>query len=700
MPTKMVRQTMFLTGEVDEITWKRSDVDEYLSSAQSLQNCQVGTTGLVKKRQGSRFSINATPYAIFNSRMFEFVDKNGNYYIVMLANGSATIFSVPEDQAFVVTHTGTFVVTSRGNFVVTEDDTLSFQQTIVTPWIGSDVHQVDYSQDSDSLVFSHPNYPPGRIYISNYSPLTFAFQYLNIYPLPAYDFNTINYNGFTVSLSVAGDTLTFEFTGVGADPGFTNAWVGGQIIGGGDTDTDPVGYAIIQSVSYSGSGGGTVTFTALVQIPFKTVGYATSGSQYSVRQPAWVTTPGDPFGLGYPAKVLYFQNRLWFANTKLLPNTIFGSKINQPISFDVGTGRDTEAIIYTIGQSGTGPIQWLNGGKQMEIYCLNYEFSCPQNTDSGLTPSTFSVRQQSAYGASPNLKPQTYINDSYFATRVGKALINYHFTGVGLAYKSTNIAAPSSHLVKNPTNRALLRGSDSTQDNFIYFLNPDDDTITAFQFASEYKLAALTPFTFPVNVQLIDIVSINNVIYVLKYYDLTQTFTIEQLDQSIKIDSQQNANMAADGLVTGLDRFDGYTVQVVYENQDFGQYEVVNGEITVDNQDEIVDTVQIGMLYDVEIRTMYPFAGSAAMPFFKNLTRIYIDYFESLNFRINGTLVPYQNFADIQAGLPLVPQTGTEIFAPVSGWQRFDRDAIVITQSSPFDLQILSIGYQIEYAVI
>ncbi len=130
---------------------------------------------------------------------------------------------------------------------------------------------------------------------------------------------------------------------------------------------------------------------------------------------------------------------------------------------------------------------------------------------------------------------------------------------------------------------------------------------------------------------------------------------------------------------------------------------VEGGQITVNNPEEIADTVFVGLLYDVAIIPMYPFADVAAAPFMKNLNRIYVDYFESLDFRINGKLVPYQNFADIQAGLPLQPQTDTAIISPVSGWNRSIKgvnDAVVITQSSPFDLQILAIGYQIEVAVI
>jgi hypothetical protein len=711
MANQMTRQTMFNFGEVDVVTWKRTDVNEYLTAAQALTNAEVGTTGLARKRKGTSLLYNATGYAQFNSRMYEFVDKNNNYYVVMSANGVFYIFSSPTTQNQVITSRGNNVVTGYGTNVVVNADNLSFIMAVPTPYQTGDLDSIDYTQDNDALILTHPNYAPGRIYISAYNigvPPTFAFQYLNIYPLPSYDFNTINYNNFTVSLSVTGNVLTFQFTGVGANPGFTSAWVGGQIIGGGATDIDPVGYAIITAVSYSASGGGTVTFTGLVQIPFQTSGYATQGSQYSIRQPIWIPPampwPAvNPVTSGYPAKVLFFQNRLWLGNTNLLNNAVMGSKINQPINFDVGTGRDTDAIVYIIGQTNAGGVLWMNGGKQLEIFCENNEFACPQDQNSGLTPSTFSIRQQSSYGASYMLKPVTYINDSYYSSKTGKALLNYHFNGIGLTYVSSNISLASSHLVKSPSNRALLRGSDTSQDNFIYFINPSDNTLTAFQFASEYKLAALTPIIFQENVELIDIVTIQNQVYILKFYTLTEQYTIEVLDDTTRIDCNFNASMQASGLVTGLNLLNGYTVQVVYQNQDFGEYLVQNNQITVTNPSMIVDTVEIGLLYDVQITPMYPYAGAQASPFKKQVYRIYVDYNESLDFEINGTLVPYQNFADIQAGLPLVPQTDTAIIAPVSGWNRFDNDGvpiITITQSSPFDLQITSIGYQIASAVI
>ncbi len=285
MPTEIIRQTMFTTGEVDETVWKRSDVAEYLTSAQSLLNLEVSTTGLAKKRKGMLALINATTYLpTFNSRMYEFVDKNGNYYIVMSVHHGFIIFFVPSDEVFVVTSTGSNVITGRDSYVVAGGHGLDFAQFVSAPYDGIELSEIDYSQDDDTLIVTHPLYPPARIYISDYSPLTFAYEVLNIYPLPAYDFGTIDYNNFDVHLNVSGDTLNFRFENVGADPGFNDAWIGGQILGGGISETQPIGYAIIQTVDYDAAGGGVVTFSALIQQAFlSTPGeYAVIGSQYSV----------------------------------------------------------------------------------------------------------------------------------------------------------------------------------------------------------------------------------------------------------------------------------------------------------------------------------------------------------------------------------------------------------------------------------
>ncbi len=669
----MVRQTMFNVGEVDVINWKRTDIDAYLSCAQSLLNMEVGTTGLAKKRKGTRFLINYeddTGHTVdAHAQMYEFIDKNDNYYLIVSGDSS------------------------QGWDVFTADSTtgnLTFLQNISgTPYQTNELPDIDYTQDGDVLVLAHPSYAPARIYISNYAGPTFAWAYLDIFPIPAFDFGTFNYSNLAVVFTnPTATTFRLVLTGAAA-VNFTTAWVGGVVISAGNTAEQPIGYGIITGVTPGNpctiDGDVFTKFAAAASMPLR-------GSQYSIRQPAWSTA------LGQPSKTAFYQNRLWFANTAQLPGTIFGSNINKPVSFDVGTGAPTDAIVYSLGQSGAGDILWLNGGKQLEIFSENFDFAAPQNEDVGITPGSFSIRQQSSYGSSPNIKPLGYINDSYFISKTGNAIINFHFNGVGLTYVSSNVSLPSQHLVKQPINRALLRGTDQSQDNFIYYLN-NDYTITAFQFAFEYKLAALTPVKFADNILTNDICTVNNRVYMLKHFFLSGIDVIDVFDDSVRIDSYQIFTMLVDGTITGLDEYEQYTVQVVYVDpltgvpQDLGQHEVIGGTVVADNQNGYSGNVQVGFLYDVEIKPMYLYAGKLQSAYYKNITSIYVDYVNSLNFYINGNLVPYQDFT-----FEITPKTDTAVVRPQDGWSRYG--TINITQSAPFDLIITGIAYQIDAQII
>lgn len=661
MTNQMIRQTMFSMGQVDPVNWRRTDLSLYMQALQSGINCEIGTTALLQKRSGTTKLNNITNYCTATSRAFELVDKNGNFYMVLLSVGKIDIFL--EDGSF-------------------------YQEILMASLTAPILESLAYTNVNDSLVFTGSAIAPFRVYI-NYSPLVFVQQTLDIYPYPAYDFGNIDYNNFTVNLGVAGTTLTFQFTGLASDPGYTNEWIGGQIIGAGVDSTDPIGYAIITAVSAYAAG--TVTFTATVQVPFLTAGYTPLGSQYSIRQPAFSAT------LGYPRVVNYYQNRLIFASTPTLPLTIFGSQINSPTNFDVGIGLDTDAIVYTLGNSDSGNIIAINSGKQLEIYTENFEFACPQDTNVALTPSTFAVRQQSAFGSSSLCMPVTYNNDSFYITKTGNAIMQYQFDGIGLCYTSTNVSMQSTTLVNNPINRALLRGSATSQDNFIYYLN-QDYSMLAFQFAQEFNLAALTPIEFQDNVQVVDIVTINNQVYIIKYYSLTSQYILETMDETVNCDGCITVSIPSNGIVTGLDDLVGYRVNVFYDGQDYGDYTVdESGQITVKNKGN-TGSAQVGLIYDVEIVPMYVYAGAMATDYYKNISKIFIDYFDSYDFFINGKQVTFQSFDDIQAGLPITPQSGRAISYPVQGW---NQDYVFsITQSSPFDLTISAIAYQISAAII
>lgn len=693
MPTQMVRQTMFTTGEVDQQVWKRTDIESYLTACQSLLNMECGTTALAKKRRGTRFLIDVTTVAVDTSQIYEFLDKFGNYYLVLSGVGQFNIYLANP----------------------TTGD-LTFVQTVTAgvPYQAADLFHTDYTLDNDSLVLVNSKYPPARLYISVYNanPLlsTFAYQVLTIFPLPSYDFGTVDYSQSVVTFTSDSHTFTMTLTG---NPGFPNpgtAWVGGEIVSLGLTDAQPIGYGVITSAALS---GGNYVFSGNVYLPFAAdADMPTIGARYAIRQPVWdsFTMPPTPLVLGYPAATTFYQNRLWFANSLALPATVFGSKINQPVNFDVAVGNDADAIIYSIGQNDTGRILWLNGGKQLEIYTENFEFACPQDATVGITPSTFSVRQQSSYGSAMEMKPVTYINDSYFAAKTGQAVINFHFDGIGLTYKASNISLQSSHLLSTPINRALQRSNDASQDNFIYFLN-SNNSVTSFQFVNEFKLAALTPIEFSQAISVFDIATINNKVYFLKQYTIGGQFVIELFDNNYRMDSviiSTVANFSANpplGIITGLTDFIGYNVHFVYQGQDYGTSLDINGlPAVVDNTGTayvfnpigaaLTGAITVGILYENDVTPMYLYAGALQSNYYKFITKIYVDYYLSLDFQVDGVQVPFQQFNTFN----LTPQTDTYVLSTVDGWNRFN--TFTITQSSPFDLQILGIAYQIDAAII
>lgn len=458
------------------------------------------------------------------------------------------------------------------------------------------------------MILVHNKFPPARITIKDYTKPEFTYEVLNLYPLPAYDFGDVDYSKATITITTANQIATITVTGVQ----FDETWIGGELIGGETSDFNPIGYGIITNVVYEGS---NTVFTADEIVAFKND--TTKGTRFSIRKPAFSAA------LGYPSRVLYYQNRLWLANTATLPNTIFGPKINAPVNFDVGIGQDTDAIIYTLGQSDSGGIVWLNSGKQLEVYTANYEFVAPQEQDIGLTPSTFSIRQQSAYGVSDKLKPLSYLNDSYYLNKMGNAIINFRFQGIGQSYLASNISQASTHLVKNPNKAVLLRGSDTSQDNLIYFLNPDH-TITAFQFSHEVNLAALTPLSSHEQNEIQDIVSIDNNIYLLKNYKNSQQTVLERMDENLKIDGYEIKQLPEDGVIEDLKRFEGMMVQIIFDDQDYGLYVVNDGKIQVKKPEKKTGPCYVGLLYPVEIIPMYFYAGSFNADLMKQTTKIYV----------------------------------------------------------------------------
>lgn len=668
MSKRLVSQVSFSYGEVDAVNFNRTELGEYLQAARSLKNMTIGLTQLTRKRAGTTQVFNITNYANTAIKMFKLQDKDNNFYVIFMVPMAAHVFKL-------------------GN------NTLTFVSSLTVPYEADYIQSLQSASAIESLFTVSEKYAPSRVYIKSYSPTpTFAFENLNFSVKPSFDFRKINYGDFDVDYTVAGSTLTFKFTQLSADPGFDSSWVGGVIIGDGNSVDEPIGYAIIESVTIWSGNPSDVTFHCNIRVAFKSSGFETKGQYYSVRQPVFSDA------LGYPNSVLFYQRRLWFGGTPSLPDCIMGSETDKPVGFDVGVGNPTDAIVDIIGDAEAGKLIGLNGGKQLEIFAENGEYVAPQDAQEALTPDNFEIRKESSKGSSGNCRPITYGNNTYFIGKGGSAIYLYEYEGLGQDYNTENVSYQAEHLVKNPIERALQRSQENDQDNLVYYLNPDN-TISAFVFTDSTGNHALSPIEFQDDVEIKDILEIDNTIYLLKFYNKTNQYYFEKFDNAIRMDSAFTTTLpAADpttnlSTITGLDNFNGYDLTVWFNNQNLGTYTVANGQIQVLNKANQTGTCTLGMLYENTCEPMYAYAGVEGTDAYKNVTRVFVEYANSLDFSINDQFIPLQSYDDIQNQKPLTPQSDVAIISASDGFAR--KKSISVTQLSPFDLVILAIRYQL-----
>jgi len=664
-----IRQDAFSVGEVDEVNYLETQSPFYLKALKKAENFLINDTGKAVKRTGFR-NINTLsneaigPDLTDQSRMFPFFAKEGGHYIIIATDLKFHFYSIFDDM---------------------------FKTPIDTPYTNDQLNDLDFTTTTNNVVlFVHSEHIPARlteaIGVFTYTPLNFAI-------LPAYDLNTVDYNSSTAVLS-GGTTAEFTLT-VDGSLSFTTAWVGGVVIGEfGNSIEEPNGYGIITEVTP----GATTIFKGTVKIDFKDGNY--KGRDFSIRQP--VFTPA----LGFPSVVTFFQNRIFYANTITLKNTIFGTQINKFDNLDVGVGRDTDAIIYTIGYKDAGEITHLNSGKQLEIFTLNHEYVVPQPDGQAVTPSNFSAPRQSSYGTDPTFKPLTYENNSYFLGRGGTSLFRFKFEGIGRDYSSENVSVLAEHLIKNPNRGVLLQSTTFAQENYLFMHNPTDASLTAYQFSDVARINAFTDITFGTQfeVQPHDLANVNNDLYMLVELTLQSSqkrLLAKYVENDVHHDMYIDVTVPENGIVTGLSDYEGYTVSVLLLGgiEYLGDYLVTGGQITIDNPGfPRAGDGTVGITYNCALTPLSLLAGEKSTDALKKSSYVYVDYFQSLDFKINGKIVPFQTFEQIQSGVPLLPTSGRARIGTSKGWGL--SEDLFITQTTPLFLTILAIAYQIEGELI
>ena len=387
-------QNTFSCGEVAPDFYAINNIH----GVSKLENMDVLQSGGLKRRAGLK-KIAAIPS---NSIIVPFIISETEKYLLVIYQESIDIYS--------------------------NDTKIT---TLVTPWQNTDLSKLQYAQRFNNLFFVHPDYSPYRLIktSSGFSVSQFNFftnQDTSI-NAPFLRFEDTEDISITISASdIDNNHATFTTN----KDMWANKWCGVRLI------VDNRQW-IIESV--------------------QTARIATARTNGAFSLPAdpiydWVEVAFSD-SRGWPMSVSFHQNRLVFAGTYTLPNSVWMSKTGEYNNFDSGTGLDDEAIFVTLLSAQHHQISTVISSDNLQILTSVGEWAI---SNSPLTPSNVNIKQHTSVGSiiTRYLPPQQIEGSTVFISKSGKDIRELDMDVLNQTYNATDLCLYAKHLMNEPVSLA------------------------------------------------------------------------------------------------------------------------------------------------------------------------------------------------------------------------------------------------------
>lgn len=622
MPKAAFIYTNFTAGELSPRLEGRVDLSKYFNGVRTLKNMVIHPHGGVTRRGGTKHvgttkfndkKVRLIPFqfSVLQAYMLEFGDQYIHFYRDQSEIGGGG-FSSGFSTGF--SGVGTIVEVS-------------------TPYLESELFEIQFVQSADILYIVHPNHEPAKL--SRTAVDLFSLDDEVFVNGPYQDENlsatTIAPSAATGTITLTATTAIFLATDVGRTV---------RIDQGAD-----FGYAEITGF----------TSTTVVDATVKD-DFVSTAAQVTWRLGAFSNTTG------FPSTIAFFEDRLMYAATTLQPQTIWGSQSNIYNDFSPGA-EDSDAVTYTIASDQVNAIRWLSPGKTLTIGTVGGEFLLSASTrEEAITPSNIKIVRQSEYGCAYIMPVRAngvvlfvqralkkirqfvyqFESDSYIAPDL--TLLSEHITGGGLIEMDYQ-RAPDSIVWMVRKDGALI-GMTYERDQEVvgwhrHILGGVSDELGT---QAQVESVGVIPGVDGDEVWL----SVKRFVdgAVLRHIDVIQEGRnpITAIDgDDFFVDSGTCFNGAPSTVVSGLDHIEDETVQILADGAVVPDQVVTNGAITLT---KAASRINVGLGYQSDLETMRIEAGSAngsAQGKIKRINKVDFRFFETLGAKFG----PNENKLDI-----------------------------------------------------
>lgn len=391
---------------------------------------------------------------------------------------------------------------------------------------------------------------------------------------------------------------------------------------------------------------------------------------------------------GWPVSCGFHQDRLVIGGTRDLPNRLWLSKSADLFNFDLGEGKDDEAIEFAILSDQVNAIRAVFSGRHLQVFTSGAEFMV---TGDPLTPASVQLKRQTRVGspASRYVPPRDVDGATLFVARSGRELREFLFADVEQAYQSNDLALLARHVMTG----AIDQDYDAQRRLFHVAMR---DGILAT--VTVYRAEQVTAWS----VQHTDgafraVAAVDDDVYVL--IERSGALHVERFDEALATDAALTG-AAPDAepprtVWTGLGHLEGRTVAVVADGTPLPPHAVSGGAVTLETPSR---TVEVGLPFAMEVAPLPP---AALQPRLSNQgipVRLV-----SANFRLLGTRalrvdtgrgagdIPFKRFGEVFDAAP-APFTG-DVTVRAVGWRRGGTDPLWrVAQDAPLPCTILSVS--------
>lgn len=384
-----------------------------------------------------------------------------------------------------------FDTTGLGTFV---SGTAARVYTVTTPYLDTDLPDLQFVQSTDTITLVHPGYAPRELQRhpdGSWTLTTITFGPSIDAPTGVAITSTFvagsNINIQVTSVSATGEeslgsaTFTCGNTIIGVPP----PWIlGGNRVAGAISynvyflDTGTGIYAYLQSIADPISG---TTWSATIDTTT-----LTSGGGDESRTPPAISSLFNSTD-NYPSTVTYFQQRLMFANTNNNPETVWASRSGFFHNFATRfPSQDDDAVTFTMVGRQANSVEHLLQLRTLLIMTQGGEWTSNGDSNGILTPTSINLIQYS-YNGSSRLSPIVVGTDALYVQARGSVVRDLSFDFLTDSYKGNDLTVFANHLIDGFT---LVDWTYGQIPNSIVWMVRSDGTLLGLTYIKEQQILA------------------------------------------------------------------------------------------------------------------------------------------------------------------------------------------------------------------